>query len=320
LTGSWKSSAQERPRSYPVSKSGDAAPEMRASSPRPSPPQEERENSNLRLTACPRAILLARLALGLFLLASVVRFLVLPKLMPVHNNILIPEGIGPASLRDTLNLHLPNLPALPAGFWLIVTVLSLAGAALLVFKTAKAVVGLFPDGRFNRANDAGLSGMFFLISTSAYLVPFVLTGFFDRYLLPVTAFLAAFLAISSDATAFGPRRARQALALLLIIGSGVFAIAGTRDYFEWNRTRWRAIADLLAKKDVKPKDVDGGFEFNGWYMYDTFTMTNWWVVNGTYLISFGKIEGYEPISKYTYKHWMPPYEGTIFVLKRNSQD
>jgi hypothetical protein len=39
-------------------------------------------------------------------------------------------------------------------------------------------------------------------------------------------------------------------------------------------------------KDVKPKDIDGGFEFNGWYLFDTFTKTNWWVVNDTYLIAF----------------------------------
>jgi hypothetical protein len=268
----------------------------------------------------PRVILLARLTLGLFLVASIVRFLVLPKLMPVHNNIIIPEGIGPASLRDTLNLHLPNLPALPAWFWLAVTALSLAGAAVLVFIAAKIGVALFPTGRFEQSNDDGLIATFFLLSACSYLVPFVLTGFFDRYLLPVTAFLAAFLAVSFEPKAVGPSRARQSLALLLILAFGVFAIAGTRDYFEWNRTRWHAVEELLTKKDVKPQDVDGGFEFNGWYMYDTFTMTNWWVVTGPYVISFGKIEGYEPISNYTYQHWMPPYEGTIFVLKRKSQD
>jgi len=217
-------------------------------------------------------------------------------------------------------LHLPNLPALPVAFWVAVTALSLVGAALLVFKTAKVIVDLFPNGRFDRANDAGLTGTFFLLCAFIYLIPFVLTGFFDRYLLPVTAFLAAFLAVSSEATEFGLRRAQKSLALLLITGIGVFAIAGTRDYLAWNRTRWHAVEDLLAKKDVKPKDIDGGFEYNGWYMYDTFTMTNWWVVNGTYVLSFGKIEGYEPISRYTYKHWMPPYEGTIFVLRRNARD
>jgi TM2 domain-containing membrane protein YozV len=219
-----------------------------------------------------------------------------------------------------LNLHLPNLPALPTAFWLAVTALSLAGAALLVFSTAKVVVGFFVNGQFDRANDAGHVQTFFLLCASAYLVPFVLTGFFDRYLLPVTAFLTAFLALSFGATEFGLSRAGRALALLLIIGFGVFAIAGTRDYLEWNRTRWRAVDGLLAKMDVKPKDIDGGFEFNGWYMYDTFTMTNWWVVKGTYVVSFGKIEGYEPISRYTYKHWMLPYEGTIFVLKSTTQE
>ncbi len=268
----------------------------------------------------PRLILVIRLALGLFLVASVVRFIVVPSLMPVHNNILIPQGIGPATLRDTFNLRLAHLPALPPVFWLVVTALSLAGAALLVAKATTVISELFPNGRFAAENPDSAIETFFLLCAAVYLLPFLLSGFFDRYLLPVIAFLTPALAVSLRGAGAQPRRVRYLVEMLLLAASGVFALAGTRDYLEWNRTRWRAINELLAQKDVKPKDVDGGFEFNGWYMYETFTMTNWWVVNDSYVISFGKIEGYEPIRRYTYNHWMPPYEGTIFVLKRNTQD
>ena len=209
----------------------------------------------------PRSILLARLALGLFLVASVVRFIVVPSLMPVHNNILIPQGIGPATLRDTFNLHLAHLPALPPAFWLVVTALSLAGAALLVFKTTTVIVDLFPNCRFDRANNDGVIGTFFLLCASAYLLPFLLGGFFDRYLLPVMAFLAPFLAVSLRGPGSQPTRTQYIATMLLLASSGVFALAGTRDYLEWNRTRWRAVEALLAQKDVKPEDVDGGFEF-----------------------------------------------------------
>jgi hypothetical protein len=262
----------------------------------------------------------AGLAVSLFCVASVVRFLVLPTLMPVHNNILIPQGIGPATLRDTLNLHLANLPALPPAFWLLVTAASLAGAAFLVFRITSAVVGFFPSGRFDRSHPDTVLGTFFLLCVGVYLLPFLASGFFDRYLLPVMALLMPFLAASLRGAGVPSLRAKTLAAGLLLAGSGVFALAGTRDYLEWNRTRWRAMDELLAKKQVEPKNLDGGFEFNGWYKYDTFTMTNWWVVDDTYVISFGQIAGYEPITRYTYKRWLPPREGTIFVLKRKTQD
>jgi hypothetical protein len=209
-----------------------------------------------------------------------------------------------------------------AGFQhrLKVTALSLAGAALLIFKTTTVIVELFPNGRSDQTDNDGVMATFFLLCASAYLLPFLLSGFFDRYLLLVMPFLASFLAVSLQGPGYQLTRAQYIATILLIASSGVFALAGTRDYLEWNRTRWRASEALLAQKDVKPKDVDGGFEFNGWYLYDTFGKTNWWVVNDTYVIAFGEIRGCEPVNRYSYLHWMPPHEGTIFVLKRKTPD
>jgi hypothetical protein len=266
-----------------------------------------------------RSFFVARLALFLFLVASVVRFIVVPSLMPVHNNVLIPQGIGPATLRDTYSLRLPHLPALPLGFWLVVTALSLVGAGILIFKVSGTVVDLLSkEGRLQRASDNGSAQVFFLICASAYLLPFILSGFFDRYLLPVVAFLLAFVAMWPEAHGYRLARMRYVPVLLLIGSFAVFSVAGTRDYLEWNRTRWKAAEDLLAQKDVKPKDIDGGFEFNGWYLFDTFTKTNWWVVDDTYVIAFGDIPGYDPVRRYSYVNWMPPRGGNIFVLKRKN--
>ena len=260
----------------------------------------------------------ARGALFFFLVASVGRFFFVPSLMPVHNNVIIPQGIGPATLRDTFDLHLPHLPAWPDAFWLLVTALSLAGAGILVFKATQLIVELFPKGRFDRGSEDGLAGTFFLLCAAVYLVPFLLSGFFDRYLIPVTAFLAAFLAASLEWRGFNVARGRQLAAILLIAGSGVFAVAGTRDYLEWNRIRWRALEALLAKNDVKPKDVDGGFEFNGWNMYGNSDQATNWANTVPYVIAFGEIEGFESVGSYTYNQWMPPHEGRIIVLKRKA--
>jgi 4-amino-4-deoxy-L-arabinose transferase-like glycosyltransferase len=262
----------------------------------------------------------AQAALLLFLVASVARFVFVPSLMPVHNNVIVPQGIGPETLLDTHVMHLPHLPALPKVFWLVVTALSLVGAALLVFKTMRVIVGLLPRLRPGLADNDALAGTFFLLCAGAYLTPFLLSGFFDRYLVPVTAFLAAFIAVLLEGPSFKLAPAQRLATILLLAGSGIFAVAGTRDYLEWNRTRWRALQDLLAQNEVKPKDVDGGFEFNAWHSLDGSGQSDWWAIKGTYVVAFGEIRGYESVRSYSYRNWMPPREGKILVLKRKDAD
>ena len=261
---------------------------------------------------------LARFALLLFLAASVVRFIVVPSLMPVHNNVIIRQGIGPPTLKDTQDLHLDHLPGLPVGFWLVVTGLSLLGAGLLILDATTFIFGRFTKPKFDPTNADRVLGTFFLICTVAYLLPLLISGFFDRYLVPILPFLAAFAVVSLPEPSYRLARAPLIASMLLILGSGIFAIAGTRDYLEWNRTRWIALEALLSREHARPQDVDGGFEFNGWYSYESFGKTNWWVVKDTYALSFGEMEGYEPKTQYTYSNWMPPRIGKIFVMKRKS--
>jgi len=261
----------------------------------------------------------ASVALLVFFMVSAVRLFLapslMPSLMPGGATIIIPQGIGPALLAG-----LPHLPALPIVFWLLVTVLSLVGAAILVFKTTRSIADLFPKGRFDRANADGLAGIFFLLCAVLYLAPFLLGLLFDRYLLPATVFLAAFIAASPEGRTFKMAGMQQLAAILLIAGSGVFAVAGTKDYLEWNRTRWRALQAVLAQKDVKPEDIDGGFEFNGGNRFDNIRTPRAWAINATYVIAFGEIEGYKAVASYRYQHWMPPREGRIVVLKRKAQN
>jgi hypothetical protein len=259
----------------------------------------------------------ARIALFIFFAVSMARFMFIPSLMPVHNNVIIPQGIGPATLRDTFDLQLPHLPAWPTAFWFIVTALSLAGAAILIFNTFKNASAFLSKNFFAHPKPDTHVGIFLLLASLAYLMPFLLSGFFDRYLIPVTAFLAvgiSALLIDRDVKFSHPK---FIAAILLIIGSGFFAIVGTRDYLEWNRARWRALDHLVEQDSVKPEQIDGGFEFNGWNSFDDLSRTNSAQVAPLYIVSFGDIEGYNPISTNSYINWMPPREGQILVLKRN---
>jgi 4-amino-4-deoxy-L-arabinose transferase-like glycosyltransferase len=257
------------------------------------------------------------LVVGAFVLATAVRLAIVPALMPVHRNIIIPQGIGPVILRDSPVMNLPNLPPLPSGFWLAVTVLSLLGAALLLVHVVTSLLELPCQRRRNPSDRDDSASNFFLFAALTILAPLLLNGFFDRYLVPVTVFGFGLVVLAREDLAWRWQRGQYLASILLLVGFAVFGIAGTRDYLESNRTRWRALDALLAQKGITPDQVDGGFEFNGWYKFKTFTNTNWWQVDDSYAITFGELKGFTVLQKYGYRNWLPPRDGHILVLKRN---
>jgi hypothetical protein len=113
-------------------------------------------------------------------------------LMPLSHNILIGSGIGPLTLRDTHILSLDHVPWLPWSFWLVVTAMSYLGAILLIavlgWAALKFVTSLRPGSRMP---DHQAAGMFFLLSGVIYLLPLIVAGFYDRYLIPVIPLFAA---------------------------------------------------------------------------------------------------------------------------------
>ena len=246
--------------------------------------------------------------------------------MPMSGNVLIKSGIGPLTLRDTYVLGLDHVPALPASFWFVITAMSVLGAAFLIATLAVRVINLVGRPRLGaKTSDNEAVGIFFLLSAMIYLLPLLASDFFDRYLVPPIPFFAIGIAGMSDhfprfslATTRIPRLA----AIALLAGFSLFAIGGTRDYVGWNRVRWEALHDLTEHKHVSAADIDGGFEFNGLYLYDPHYQRDprkswWWVQRDTYQIGFQNVPGYTVIKEYTYFHLMPPHTGKIIVLKKN---
>jgi len=99
-------------------------------------------------------------------------------------------------------------------------------------------------------------------------------------------------------------------------------VGGTRDYLAWNRLRWAALHDLMDRQQIRAGAIDGGFEFNGWYLYDpeykpVAGKSSWWVQNDRYCIGFGGMPGYTVVQEYRYHHWLPPYAAAVVMLKKN---
>jgi hypothetical protein len=110
-------------------------------------------------------------------------------------------------------------------------------------------------------------------------------------------------------------------ALVMIFLSLAFSIASAHDWLAGSRTRWLALRTLMDQDHVPPAEIDGGLEFNGFYLYDpNYTPSPgkswWWVHNDTYALTLGTLDGFEVVREYPYRRWVPPFKATFYVLRR----
>lgn len=263
------------------------------------------------------------LALGLFALLS---WTLWGQWMPLGGNILARGGVGPLTLKDTYVLGLDNVSALPLGFWQALTVAGLVSASIF---TAAMIVAASAAGRrlatkaAQRHGDA--PGLFLLVSALVYLGAVLLSAWFDRYLLAALPLLwagtfALLPVADARATRRGTRAAVHGSAALLVLGFAVYSVAASHDYLGWNRTRWQLIHEIT-QQGVAAAELDGGFEFNGLLRYDPAYVAQpgkswWWVQDDRYLVTFSLVPGYLPMRVALYEQWLPPRQGTVFVLQR----
>ena len=243
-----------------------------------------------------------------------------------NGNVLVPQGIGPLTLRDTFILGLGHVAPLPRPFWVLVTVLAATGAVAVLEAFVRGGVAAWhwiggrPCVRVETAATATL-----LLSTALLLTPFLVLGGFDRYLLPIVALVnVLILAPSADLPAFGLRPRSALLSGGAVLFFAAFSVGATHDYLAWNRVRWDALSDLTSKQGVSPRHIDGGFEFNGWYLYaDGYRRDEskswWWVQDDQYVVAFGVLPGYEVVARHRCARWLPPGEQEILTLRRVGQ-
>jgi hypothetical protein len=147
---------------------------------------------------------------------------------------------------------------------------------------------------------------------------------FDRYVIPLIPLFAIGTFAPTESLLNGRWSYLRTLAFAMVMAFGIFAIAGTRDYLMWNRLRWEALRDLMTTQHVTAQDIDGGFEFNGFYLFDPeykgedddAVKSGWWVDRDTYQIALGPVPGYVVYKAYDYFHWMPPHKQKVFILKK----
>jgi hypothetical protein len=261
-----------------------------------------------------------------------------PFLIPTREEgIISKSGIGPIIVRDTFVLHLDHTAAVSDSFWSIVTMLGALGCVLLVVNVAVHAKEIaLACLRKERIAETTVVGIFLTLAGVTCLLILSSAGWwgtYDRHLLPAVPFFAAGITALSG----GFVRARspmalsvRAVAFALLFGFSTYAIAATRDFLTANRVRWQALGYLTHDSHVVPEDIDGGFEFNGFYLFDPNYVgdppdsaqpgrSDYWVHKDTYLVGFGPVPGYSVIKEYQYRNWLPPHLQSVVVLRKDSK-
>jgi hypothetical protein len=79
---------------------------------------------------------------------------------------------------------------------------------------------------------------------------------------------------------------------------------------------------LTTRDGLSPGAIDGGYEFNGWHLYEPGYREQpgkswWWVKDDDYIIASGEVPGYQEIASYPFRRWLPPAPARIVVLRKS---
>ncbi|MCH8905419.1 MAG: glycosyltransferase family 39 protein [Bacteroidetes bacterium] len=236
--------------------------------------------------------------------------LFMPDKIPL-GNILSEHGIGPKTVKDTYwsgNMH----PTLPAYGLDVLRWIGIASAALLYYCMIHAL------RRLRKSVSAAPLSLFALIIIVGYCGFLLLASyFFDRYILLLVPFVIIFIWPKPLKTSKFASAVSFAVVAIFIL----FTIAGTHDYISWNRAKWKGLNKLM-ENGIKPGQIDGGFEFNGWYETgprteaDPFQKSWWFVDDDEYAAAMGPLCNYEIINHYTFRSFLTMRRDSIYILQR----
>lgn len=246
-------------------------------------------------------------------------------LLPVTGWYLVKTGVGPQLLTGAYG-SLDHVHPLPSIFWIVLTALGFVGSLLIILILSVHSLRLLPKVLRREVDDhTDVVGIFLFLCGIIYLLPLLLATLLDdRYLIPSIAFLATAVAIACGNFAASwslIANAIRSFVLVFLVGFGVIAVSGTRDYLIANRVRWEALTDLMAS-GIRPEDIDGGFEFFGQYLYEKQydpgrpQQNQGTARNVPYVVAFGSMPSYSVLRTYSYRNWLPPHVQMIVVLHK----
>lgn len=206
-------------------------------------------------------------------------------------------------------------------------ILSDAGSALLTVAAGGLGVLLtaLVIGRL-RARFSPELGLVYLTTLVLALASLTFFTYFERYLLPL---IPGVIVLLLDATR-GVRFSLPA-AVVGVIAVALISVALMTDYFGWNEARWNAGRALLVA-GVPVEKIDGGYEWNGWQLYDAsikyiqthqveMTIDPWkYILDPDYMIAFLPPPGYRIVQDYSFATPLRPGGvDHVYLLRREAR-
>lgn len=237
-----------------------------------------------------------------------------------HRNVIFDFGIGPILLKDTYILGIKRLPGLPASLYYILVYwagLAMVVSLGLMISFVRRV--LFPGSSVS-GRPVSFMALFSLTTALAYIGIILLTGFHDRYLILVCAlFIVWLISDTPPRLDLLPSLKTLAPAIVPLAVMCIFSVVGVRDFMEMKRSLHKAHKYLVEALKEDRCNVDGGFEFNGYYCYKKDfkprgDLSWWWVRREDYLVALGPLAGYRTINTFPFKRYAGP-NGAVYILQ-----
>jgi hypothetical protein len=243
-----------------------------------------------------------------------------------YRNVIFDFGIGPILLKDTYILGIQRTTSVPKPLFYLIVYWAVLAVVMVVALAVWSLRRLLRAELALGGKPIGFLPALSLLVAIAYLGIIMLTGFHDRYLIPVCILFIVWLVsdmTSAQDFSFSPGKLMPALAPFVFLG--FLSTAGVRDFMEMKRSLNKAHNYLVKELKVDPCKMDGGFEFNGYHCYrNDFKprkgLSWWWVSREDYLITLGPLPGYRIIRTFPFERYIGQ-DGAIHIIQpadRNS--
>ena len=244
-----------------------------------------------------------------FLLVVLLKVFFTGFINPFIGNIFYPFGTGPIILTgfntDKIQIH----SFLTKSFFIVLNVLGCLSFSFAIHSILKSIITTFKK-------DINWVSIFFILLFICYLFPICFNYANDRYLLFLIPFFFVGYIKSYDF------EFNKILFIISFLPIFYFSVASSFDYFRLNQARWKALNHLTNELLILPQQIDGGFEFNAWYLSESINYDPshegrwWWIVKDDYIISPKKRKGYFIESRYPFTSILSYPFNELYVLKK----
>jgi hypothetical protein len=254
----------------------------------------------IRLLRC--AIIGATVFFTLFELGIIVGAIHPP--VELHRNVIFDFGIGPILLKDTYVLGIQRTVTLPPSLYYLIVYVAVISGLTLLYTAVKFCLELASS--YFKKTDCPCEFISALTLACAVIYWGIigLTGFHDRYLIPLVMLVVIWLSSTYLKGTDIVRDRRVMIApCLALVALGAITFITVHDFMETKRTILKAQNYVTDTLGVKPCDFDGGFEFNGYHCYDKSYNSGsdrswWWVFQEKFVIAMGPLPGYEVVKSF----------------------